>query len=388
MTGAVTDTLSNTNVFLYRFDENGDSLWFKQFDLNATDVGYQCIQDDSCFVIVGQRISSNSNLMVLKTDTLGNYIWHNTFGGAITEIGFSVTSSPNGGYMLGGYSNSWTNDIDDYDTYIVKIDSVGSFEWEKTYGDSVFDCPAFIKQTSDGNYVIATCIGTQVLAGYSQAKSRVIKIDPIGDIIWDSNFGEARRTAELYNIHELSDGSFITGGTRSDTLGSPAPYNGWAEGIVIKLDENGNQIWYRVHEYFTSLNANNYFRDVTSTSDGGFISCGNVYPGTSGTGSQDFWVVKMDAEGYATDIESTASENSSMSIYPNPTSGTFTVKLRETTPNHFINLYNQLGEKIKEIKVVSELTTVNVSDMSSGIYFVQIIDGTTVIGSQKVVVSR
>ena len=100
------------------------------------------------------------------------------------------------------------------------------------------------------------------------------------------------------------------------------------------------------------------------------------------------WVIKMDAEGYDTGLDLVSSENGSMSIYPNPTTSNFTIKLADVSSNHRIALYNQLGEKIKEIKVVSELTTVNVSGVPTGIYFVQITDGASVIGSQKVVVSK
>jgi hypothetical protein len=373
MTGGIVDTMGNYNVYLYRFDDHGDSLWFKQHDLNGRDLGIQCIQDGPSFVVVGSRSTSNYNLLILKTDTLGNYIWHNTFGGAITEIGYSVISSFDGGYMLGGYSNSWTNDIEDYNTYVVKVDSLGSFEWEKNYGDSVSDCPAFIKSTTDGNYVIATCIGTQVLAGEVQTKSRVIKIDPIGDIIWDSQLGDPRSVSELYNIHELPDGSFITGGTRADTLGSPAPYNGWPNGLVIKLDSEGNEIWTREHEYFTSSNSHNYLRDISPTSDGGYIACGFIFLGTGDTGTQDMWVIKMDAEGYDTGLDLVSSENGSMSIYPNPTTSTIT--LNNLQLGDEVSVYNTLGQRVYSSKVSAVTLSINLSELgNNGIYFVRVND--------------
>ena len=87
-----------------------------------------------------------------------------------------------------------------------------------------------------------------------------------------------------------------------------------------------------------------------------------------------------------TDVFEAHSKEKFVRVYPNPNNGTFGIKLQETTPNHLIILYNQLGEKIKTIKVVSELTTVDVSGLPTGIYFVQLTDQNDIVDVQKVIV--
>jgi hypothetical protein len=86
-----------------------------------------------------------------------------------------------------------------------------------------------------------------------------------------------------------------------------------------------------------------------------------------------------------TNVFETHSKEKFVCVYPNPNSGTFTIKLTDISSKHRITLYNQLGEKIKEIRVVSELTIVNVSDMPTGIYIVQITDQNNIVDVQKVI---
>lgn len=86
-----------------------------------------------------------------------------------------------------------------------------------------------------------------------------------------------------------------------------------------------------------------------------------------------------------TNVFETHSKEKFVCVYPNPNSGTFTIKLTDISSKHRITLYNQLGEKIKEIRVVSELTIVNVSDMPTGIYIIQITDQNNIVEVQKVI---
>ncbi len=60
-------------------------------------------------------------------------------------------------------------------------------------------------------------------------------------------------------------------------------------------------------------------------------------------------------------------------IYPNPTQSNFTFKTFQTGSN-FISIYNSIGQKVVERKTISTNETIDVSNLTSGIYFVALND--------------
>lgn len=74
---------------------------------------------------------------------------------------------------------------------------------------------------------------------------------------------------------------------------------------------------------------------------------------------------------------------SDFSIYPNPSRGI--VNIKSSFDGDFV-IVNQLGQKIKSFKVKSDsLNTINIGNLSTGIYFVKSVDGTN-SSSQKLIV--
>lgn len=83
-------------------------------------------------------------------------------------------------------------------------------------------------------------------------------------------------------------------------------------------------------------------------------------------------------------IDDDNSESNSLSIYPNPTSDYFSVK------NNFaalqINIYNTFGRKVASKKVETN-EKIDVSELNSGLYFVQILKEGALLYSDKVVIN-
>ena len=88
---------------------------------------------------------------------MGNIQWQNTIGGNGQDDLFSVEQTTDGGFILGGYSNSGIsgdkteNSFGGDDYWIVKTDSLGIIEWQKTIGGSGQDLLTSIKQTTEGD---------------------------------------------------------------------------------------------------------------------------------------------------------------------------------------------------------------------------------------------
>jgi hypothetical protein len=99
-------------------------------------------------------------------------VWQKCLGGAGSGIGAGsgsdiandVQQTSDGGFVLAGTVNSGTTgngDITGYhgnagtDFWVVKLDDMGSIEWEKCLGGSGEEDAHGIVQSSDGGYVIA-----------------------------------------------------------------------------------------------------------------------------------------------------------------------------------------------------------------------------------------
>ncbi len=97
---------------------------------------------------------------IVKTDARANIQWQNTIGGSGYDYLTSIDQTSDGGYILGGYSSSnisadkTENSIGNSDYWIVKTDSLGVIQWQNTIGGSELDVLSSIAQTSDGGYIL------------------------------------------------------------------------------------------------------------------------------------------------------------------------------------------------------------------------------------------
>ena len=144
------------NVFLIKTDSLGNQEWNNFFGGTDVDRGY-CVQQtaDSGYIIAGYTGSFGAGLydmLLIKTDESGNELWEKTFGGAGRDYGYSVDKTSNGGFIITGYTVSFGAGGDDL--WIVKTDADGNEEWSNTYGGSSSDVGYYIKETSDGGYIV------------------------------------------------------------------------------------------------------------------------------------------------------------------------------------------------------------------------------------------
>lgn len=80
--------------------------------------------------------------------------------------------------------------------------------WSKTYGGEGWDICRCMQQTEDGGFVIG---GTYHHASSDDYDFYVVKTDPLGNMIWESIFGDSLRNG-VFAIDQTNDGGFIIGG--------------------------------------------------------------------------------------------------------------------------------------------------------------------------------
>ncbi|ARU63627.1 hypothetical protein CBW65_23375 [Tumebacillus avium] len=152
-TWTYSNELYNSNVYLIRTDANGNQKWYKTYGSTKTDMGYSVQQtSDGGFIIGGRyEYSTDGDAYLVKTDMLGNLTWQRTYGGTGSDYGYTAEQTADGGYILGGYYSFSTTD---FDMYAVKTDAYGALQWQQSYGGALGELANSIHQTSDGGYIL------------------------------------------------------------------------------------------------------------------------------------------------------------------------------------------------------------------------------------------
>ena len=174
-------SLGSYDLWIIKLDSSGNiewqntiggSNWDYLTSIELTNGNGYVISVYSYFGISGDKTEENfgfEDYWVVKLDSLGNIEWQNTIGGTERDNLKSIQNTSDGGFILGGYSNSGiTGDkIENnytgadvygnnyYDYWIIKLDSTGLIEWQNTLGGSESDLGWFAQQTPEGNYLIS-----------------------------------------------------------------------------------------------------------------------------------------------------------------------------------------------------------------------------------------
>lgn len=129
----VTGTTGTTDdVYLAKVDSAGALLWETSFGSAGGDAGYSVQETaDHGFIIAGAGSGGGPNhhfdAYLVKTDSSGNVQWQKYFGGLGDDYGRSVSATADGGYIVGGFTNSKGAGGDDI--YLIKTDSSGNAQW-------------------------------------------------------------------------------------------------------------------------------------------------------------------------------------------------------------------------------------------------------------------
>lgn len=252
-----------------------------------------------------------SDYWIVKTDALGNIQWQNTIGGSHIDELRCVRQTADGGYMLGGSSSSdisgdkTENCIMFSDFWIVKTDALGNIQWQNTIGGTGFDNLYSLQQTTDGGYILG---GTSD-SGISGDKTEnnigdwdywIVKIGDTGNIMWQNTIG-GNGTEVLSSVQQTNDGGYIIGGyswsniSGDKTENSKGDYDYW----IVKIGTSGNIQWQNT----IGGGDDDYLYSVQQTADGGFILGGLSSSDISGdktennSGYSDCWIIKTDASG-------------------------------------------------------------------------------------------
>jgi Secretion system C-terminal sorting domain len=235
--------------------------------------------------------------------------WQRTIGGDSQDAIFSAAQTTDGGYILGGYSSSGisgekTDTSRGYEDYwVVKLNSTGIIEWDKTYGGDSTDYLQVVLQTAEGGYMLggytySSNTGDKSDPAKGSWDTWLIKIDPAGNIEWDKSYGGDEKDG-LVSMKQTSDGGYLFWAvSKTNANGDKTEISrGLSDYWIVKIDSLGTIEWEKT---IGSTNMD-HILSLDETSDGGYLLAGFSMSGTGGEKTQasfgfwDFWIVKLDA---------------------------------------------------------------------------------------------
>ncbi|MCP4568495.1 MAG: hypothetical protein GY841_13035 [FCB group bacterium] len=278
---------SNYDLFLMALNDTGDSLWTRTYGGSLGDFGrsidlldpddptkpiliagvtrsFAAAYDDSWFL--AYDMLSDDTILTQSWDWISN-----------DDRGSMIVRTHDGGFIIVGESYAFHGS--DLVVTARKFDSLYANEWTRTYTGGGEDRGVSIRQTYDHGYIIT---GLTQSIGYGNRDVYLLKIDSVGDVMWETAFGGAGEDVGHSVIETLDSGYVITGFTKSFGAGE-------RDMFIIRADKNGDTLWTRILGGAGNDQGNSVLLDLIDTT---YVIAGTIE--SSGTTGYDIWLVQID----------------------------------------------------------------------------------------------
>ena len=257
---------------------------------------------DGGYILAGHKEDAQSyhDYWIVKLNRNADIEWEKTYGGSNNDEAKNIQQTTDGGYIVVGHTKSVNGDISNNhgstDIWLLKLNSNGSLNWQKTYGGSDYEYTNCIKQTNDGGFIVSAQAASND-GDVSNNKSHngywLIKLDINGNLKWSKTF-EGINLERTNNVQQTTDGGYlIVGGSQtinSYNAGTRSNIDYW----VVKLQANGNLNWQKTY----GGSGNDQANCIQKTNDGHYIIAGYTFSSdgdiTRLDGGSDAWVLKID----------------------------------------------------------------------------------------------
>jgi len=378
------------DFWVVKLSSTGSMQWQKALGGTAGDYA-NCIRQcsDGGFIVAGYTLSDDGDVTglhgtlprndywVVKLSATGNIEWQKTLGGSEDDMATSVEPCVDGGFVVAGYTFSNDGDVTNLhgaantyaDYWVVKLNSTGNIEWQKTLGGPSVDQAYSVKQCDDGGYIVAgytTSNGGDVTGIHGNYQDYwVVKLNSAGSIQWQKTLG-GTDDDRAFDVQQCNDGGYVVAGYANSTNGDVTGNHGGPDSWVVKLGSNGVIQWQKA----LGGAIDDHAYSIQQCADGGYIVAGDASSMDGDVtnpngGSYDYWVVKL--SGNSTGIERDETEVS-LQAYPIPAKDELFI---EALYGSEITITDIKGNLIFKTVSTGQRVSVNTTSVPNGIYFVK-----------------
>ncbi len=240
------------------------------YDLLQTSDGGYVLQSLNNSFLYGQPVSTLQAL-ALKTDSSGNLLWTKSLpaGNWRGLDGFGIIQTSDDGLVF-GYNSGAPQTVM---CSVIKTDGDGNLIRQNT---TAYCAANFLSQSVDGGIIYGGYFWISGMVSYPWLN----KTDSSGNPIWEKTYTSYNTSSDgsrLNSISQFNDGGYALFGQ-----------NAGPNGLLIKIDSNGNELWHKIYTIFKN------FGSSIATTDGGFL-VSNGLGLTISSGLQG--LVKLDSSG-------------------------------------------------------------------------------------------
>lgn len=194
-----------------------------------------------------------TDAFVLRLNSGGNFVWAKTFASDTYCSASSLALDASGNiYVVGDFygqmdanpstANLMLNAVGQNDGFLIKLNSTGTYLWNKTYTTSIADEATEVTVDASGNVIVA---------GRMSYVPFVAKYSGAGVVSWSKNL-EGGAGLFINDIATDIWGNIFIGGSYSDSLDIDlnSSRNMWYDAgtgdynmYIIKLNVSGNTLW-------------------------------------------------------------------------------------------------------------------------------------------------
>jgi hypothetical protein len=291
LTGKTEIEENNFQAYVLKTDEQGNKIWQK----NIGNKEYKCAEkviaeDDGGMIISGVKSveSEIENIFLAKFNSDGDVVWEKSFGGSKMACSQSLKQLPDKGFVLVG--NVSEKNIPDADLLVIRFSADGGKLWEhvlESPGKNVW--PECVCCSPDSNLIVVGWYGVcmnDINSEYPVFDYDLFlaKISPAGELVWTKNIdSEGSEGGNAVVIRP--DGKILMAGKKETSfLGNVGSW-------LLLSNEKGEIL----NEMLLPFGFNNdQAADIINTSDGGFVVIG---PGEIDLDNvrSDGWIKKFKA---------------------------------------------------------------------------------------------
>jgi hypothetical protein len=388
----------NPGSFIEKFNQLGDSIWGIDVDIAYPQT--MKLFDDSFFYIGGYGYSSCCQFLA-KLDINGNIIWNYTNPYSVTYATVNSISLDSQGniYAAGVYDSDSVTSLrcqfgPGLGYFVEKLSPIGNCLWSTTLpydhykinivvdhnDDLIISTRDSLIKISNGNVLWTKYLDTAYISDVGvDVNNNIYLAGGASHLVVDS-FNYSGQPNKWIVVKISPSGQFVwlnehAGGGSKMFVGHSIYTIGLYDTTIVKISLNGDSVWsdvfHRPNTYGT------YMEYITGTEDGhvavageflATISFGN-FQFQSSSGYTAFIGVLYDNAVTTTDF---GVVDNLFSIFPNPTTSTFTFTSPQSTLNSKLKIYNTYGAIIHESTINNQSSTIDLSTQPKGLYFLQV----------------